>query len=83
NDLANPREIFREVIRNGATRMIVAHNHPSGSLDPSAEDITLTQQLLEGAALLEVPLLDHLILGQGEFCSLRQTTDLWSDFTAS
>lgn len=79
--LANPREIFREVIRNGATRMIVAHNHPSGSLDPSAEDIALTQQLLEGAALLEIPLLDHLILGQGEFCSLRQTTQLWADFS--
>ena len=79
--LANPREIFKEVIRNGATRMIVAHNHPSGSLDPSPEDISLTQQLLEGAALLEIPLLDHLILGQGEFCSLRQTTELWSTLT--
>ncbi len=75
--LANPREIFREVIRQGATRMIVAHNHPSGSLDPSPEDIALTQQLLEGANILEIPILDHLILGNGEFCSLRQTTQLW------
>jgi DNA repair protein RadC len=77
--LANPREIFREVIRQGATRMIVAHNHPSGSLEPSPEDIALTEQLLEGAKLLEIPLLDHLILGQGEFCSLRQTTGLWNE----
>ena len=75
--LANPREIFREVIRHGATRMIVAHNHPSGSLEPSPEDISLTRQLLDGSIILEVPLLDHLILGNGEFSSLRQITQLW------
>lgn len=77
--LASPRDIFREVLRQGATRVIVAHNHPSGSLEPSSEDITLTRQLLEGAQLLGVPLLDHLILGHGEFRSLRQTTTLWQE----
>jgi DNA repair protein RadC len=75
--LAHPREIFREVIRQGATRLIVAHNHPSGNLDPSAEDLQLTEQLLSAADILGIPLLDHLILGQGDFCSLRKTTDLW------
>lgn len=78
--LASPRDIFREVIRQGATRVIVAHNHPSGSVEPSPEDIILTRQLLEGALLLGIPLLDHLILGNGEFRSLRQTTPLWNDF---
>ncbi len=77
--LAHPREIFREVIRNGATRVIIAHNHPSGSTAPSPEDIALTQQLLEGALVLGLPLLDHLILGGGQFTSLRQTTDLWDE----
>ncbi|CAA9589545.1 UPF0758 family protein [uncultured Synechococcales cyanobacterium] len=77
--LASPRDIFREVIRQGATRIIVAHNHPSGSVEPSPEDIILTRQLLEGALLLGIPLLDHLILGNGEFRSLRQTTPLWND----
>jgi len=77
--LASPRDIFREVIRQGATRLIVAHNHPSGSVEPSPEDIILTRQLLEGALLLGIPLLDHLILGNGEFRSLRQTTPLWND----
>jgi DNA repair protein RadC len=76
--LAHPRDIFREIIRQGATRAIVAHNHPSGNLDPSQEDIALTRQLLEGANILGIPLLDHLILGHGEFCSLRQTTELWN-----
>ena len=79
--LAHPRDIFREVIRQGATRVIVAHNHPSGNLDPSAEDITLTRQLLSGAQVLGIPLLDHLILGNGDFCSLRQTTSLWGEFS--
>jgi DNA repair protein RadC len=77
--LAHPREIFREVIRQGAVRLIVAHNHPSGSVEPSPEDINLTRQLLSGAQVLALPLLDHLILGNGEFRSLRQTTTLWQE----
>lgn len=77
--LAHPREIFREIIRNGGTRAIVAHNHPSGNTEPSAEDITLTRQLLEGSKFLGIPLLDHLILGNGTHTSLRQTTSLWSE----
>ena len=77
--LAHPREIFREVIKRGATRVVVAHNHPSGSLDPSPEDITLTRQLLKGANLLGIPLLDHLILGNGDFSSIRQNSDLWNE----
>lgn len=77
--LAHPRDIFREVIRNGATRAIVAHNHPSGSVEPSPEDISLTRQLLTGAQFLGIPLLDHLILGNGDYRSLRQTTNLWQE----
>lgn len=78
--LAHPRDIFREVIRQGATRLIVAHNHPSGSLEPSQEDINLTKQLLTGAQVLAIPLLDHLILGNGDHLSLRETTTLWDEF---
>lgn len=77
--LAHPRDIFREIIRQGATRVIVAHNHPSGHIDPSSEDLDLTRQLLSGAQLLGIPLLDHLILGNGDFTSLRQTTSLWEE----
>ncbi|MEO1620248.1 MAG: DNA repair protein RadC [Cyanobacteria bacterium J06632_3] len=76
--LAHPREIFHEVIKRGATRVIVAHNHPSGALEPSSEDISLTRQLLKGAHFLGIPLLDHLILGNGDFSSIRQGTDLWN-----
>ncbi|PMB23583.1 hypothetical protein CEN45_10000 [Fischerella thermalis CCMEE 5198] len=77
--LAPPREIFREVIRQGATRLIVAHNHPSGNIEPSSEDIELTRQLLAGAAFLGIPLLDHLILGNGNHQSLREITTLWEE----
>lgn len=78
--LAHPREIFREVIRQGATRAIIAHNHPSGSVEPSTEDIELTRQLLVAAQILSIPLLDHLILGNGDHLSLRQTTSLWDEY---
>ena len=78
--IAHPRDIFREIIRQGATRTIVAHNHPSGSIEPSPEDIELTRQLLAGARLLGIPLLDHLILGNGDYSSLRQRTDLWEEY---
>jgi DNA repair protein RadC len=59
--------------------MIVAHNHPSGNLEPSEADIELTRQLLSGAQLLNIPLLDHLILGNGTHQSLREITTLWDD----
>lgn len=77
--IAHPRDIFREVIKRGATRVIVAHNHPSGALEPSQEDISLTRQLLKGSQLLGIPLLDHLILGNGDWSSIRQNSDLWND----
>jgi DNA repair protein RadC len=77
--LAHPREIFRESIRQGAARVIIAHNHPSGNLEPSPADIQLTRQLLQAAQILGMPLLDHLILGNGEFASLREQTGLWQE----
>ncbi len=78
--LAHPREIFREAIRQGTTKMIIAHNHPTGNVEPSEEDIHLTVRLLQGAQFLSIPLLDHLILGNGNHQSLRETTDLWDEY---
>ncbi len=78
--LIHPREVFRETIRQGATKLIIAHNHPSGNLEPSSEDIYLTEQLLQGSQYLDIPLLDHLILGNGDHQSLRQKTDLWQRY---
>lgn len=78
--LVHPREVFREVVRQGATKLIVAHNHPSGSLEPSEADIALTEQLLKAAECLDIPLLDHLIFGNGDYQSLRQRSDLWTRY---
>jgi DNA repair protein RadC len=78
--LVHPREIFREVVKQGATKLIVAHNHPTGNLAPSPEDLHLTEQLLQGSTYLAIPLLDHLILGTGNFQSLRQITSLWEQY---
>jgi DNA repair protein RadC len=77
--LASPRDIFREIIRQGATKAIIGHNHPSGNVEPSPDDIELTRQLLAGAQLLGIPLLDHLILGNGNHQSLREITSLWHE----
>jgi DNA repair protein RadC len=77
--LAPPREIFRELLKQGATKTIVAHNHPSGSTQASQADLDLTRQLLSGAKILGIPLLDHLILGGGSWSSLRGITSLWEE----
>jgi DNA repair protein RadC len=78
--LAHPRDIFREAIKQGSNKLIIAHNHPSGSLQPSQADLDLTEQLLRGGDYLAIPVLDHLILGNGNFQSLRQLTKLWDKY---
>ena len=78
--LAHPRDIFREVLRQGASRVIIAHNHPSGNLEPSSDDMELTRHLLQGSQYLQIPILDHLILGQGNYQSLRLICDLWEEY---
>ncbi|MCS6959006.1 MAG: DNA repair protein RadC [Pseudanabaenaceae cyanobacterium SKYGB_i_bin29] len=77
--IAHPRDIFGEVLRQGAVKLILGHNHPSGNTDPSPEDIRLTRQLLQAAKILDIPLLDHLILGNGTFTSMRSVTNLWEE----
>jgi DNA repair protein RadC len=70
--LVRTGEVFREAIRAGAAGMIVVHNHPSGDPSPSAEDIALTRVLVDAGRLLDIPVLDHLIIGRGRFVSLRE-----------
>lgn len=79
--LAHPREIFREAIRRGATKLILAHNHPSGNIEPSQADLDLTERLLEAGQLLDIPVLDHIIIGNGDNQSLRQLHEpLWQQY---
>lgn len=76
--LAHPRELFRDAILNQAHAVIVAHNHPSGDVNPSPEDLQLTRRLIEAGELLQIALLDHLIIGPKRFNSLREShPGLW------
>jgi DNA repair protein RadC len=70
--VVHPREIFKPAILAGCAALLLAHNHPSGDPDPSAEDIALTRRLAAAGTLLGIEILDHLILGEGgRFVSLR------------
>ena len=64
-------EVFRPAIRANAAAILIAHNHPSGSPDPSPEDVAITRAVVEAGRLLDVECLDHLIMGGGRFVSLK------------
>jgi len=66
------REVFAPLIRSGALKGVLVHNHPSGDPEPSAADVRLTKRLIEAAQLLDLPLVDHVIVGDGAWVSLRE-----------
>ncbi|HSX34947.1 MAG TPA: DNA repair protein RadC [Candidatus Saccharimonadales bacterium] len=70
--LAHPREVFADAIADRAASVVVAHNHPSGEVKPSLQDITLTQQLVAAGHLLGIEMYDHLILTKNNHFSFRQ-----------
>lgn len=76
--MVHPREVFKPAIRKSAAAILLAHNHPSGDPTPSAEDKVLTARLLDAGEVLGVPVVDHLVLGDGGFVSLRETTPIWT-----
>jgi len=65
-------EVFREAVKRNCASIIVAHNHPSGDPTPSPEDVEVTRQLVAAGNLLDIEVLDHLIIGQQRFVSLRE-----------
>lgn len=73
----HPREVFQPAILAGATALIVAHNHPSGSVEASPEDRDMTRRLIEAGKLLGVPLLDHVIFTESEHYSFRDRSCLF------
>ncbi len=72
SSVADVRVIFKTALEHFSTRIIVAHNHPAGSLKPSREDINITQKIKEAGKLLEVELLDHIIIAQNKFYSFKE-----------
>jgi DNA repair protein RadC len=76
--LVHPREIFRPAIRQSANSVILVHNHPSGQLQASREDLAITRQLVEAGKLVDIAVLDHLIIAGDQFISLREQGQLGS-----
>ncbi|MBC8422958.1 DNA repair protein RadC [bacterium] len=70
--IVHPREVFKTAVARGAAAVIVAHNHPSGCAEPSRDDLALTARLSDCGRLLGIELLDHIIVGRGEFTSVRE-----------
>ncbi len=68
----HPREVFRSAILLGARKVIVAHNHPAGSLTPSEADMQVTEVLREAGQVLDIPLVDHLILSEEGYYSFAE-----------
>lgn len=70
--IVHPREIFREAVKRSAASIICAHNHPSGDPTPSQEDIHVTRRLVEAGNIMGIHLVDHLIIGDNTFISLKE-----------
>lgn len=70
--VVGPREVFREAVREGASSLVVAHNHPSGDPTPSPEDLEVTARLVDIGQALDIPVHDHVIVGDPGWVSLRQ-----------
>ncbi|MGE7981068.1 MULTISPECIES: RadC family protein [Solibacillus] len=70
--IVHPREIFREAVKRSAASIICSHNHPSGIPTPSPEDIDVTTRLYEAGKIVGVDLLDHVIIGDHQFISMKE-----------
>ncbi|MEM4397359.1 MAG: DNA repair protein RadC [Candidatus Woesearchaeota archaeon] len=74
--IIHPREILKSAIKESASAIILSHNHPSGDPMPSNEDIEITKILINACKLISIPLLDHVIIGNKTFFSLRELKEL-------
>jgi len=72
SSVVHPRETFKPAIVSNAAAIILAHNHPSGDPTPSSEDIAITKRLKDAGQVLGIDVLDHVILGEGRFVSLKE-----------
>ena len=72
SSIVHPREVFKEAIKRSSASIILAHNHPSGDPTPSKEDINITKRLIEGGEILGIKVLDHIIIGNNIYVSLKE-----------
>lgn len=72
SSLVHPREVFKPAILSNAAAIVLGHNHPSGDTTPSSEDVDVTKRLSEAGKLLGIEILDHVIVGDGNFASMKE-----------
>ena len=72
SSLVHPREVFKEAIRRSSNKMILIHNHPSGSVEPSNEDKNITDRLIKCGELIGIEVIDHIIIGDGLYFSFKE-----------
>lgn len=72
SSIVHPREVYKEAIVRSSASIILVHNHPSGDPTPSKEDIAITRRLAEGGDILGIKVLDHIIIGNNRFLSLKE-----------
>jgi DNA repair protein RadC len=70
--IVHPREVFKAALLNNSSAIILLHNHPSGDPEPSAEDIAITNRLMKAGEILGIQVLDHIIIGDGKYISLKE-----------
>jgi DNA repair protein RadC len=73
SSIVEPRDVFREAATGGATAIVLFHNHPSGDPTPSPDDVALTQRLVAAGVLIGIDVVDHVILGDGRYCSIKES----------
>lgn len=72
SSLVHPREVFIEAIKRSANKIILMHNHPSGSVEPSVEDKNITKRLIECGEVIGIEVIDHIIIGDGIYFSFKE-----------
>lgn len=72
SSIVHPREVFKTAVKRSAAALILAHNHPSGDPAPSREDIEITRRLIEAGDIMGISILDHVIIGENTYCSLKE-----------
>jgi len=72
SSIVHPREVYKDAVVASAASIIVAHNHPSGDPTPSGEDVAVTKRLISAGEIMGIDLLDHIVIGDGVFVSLKE-----------
>ncbi|MGL5764570.1 MAG: JAB domain-containing protein [Sarcina sp.] len=76
SSLVHPREVFKRALINNASKIILAHNHPSMDLTPSIEDKKVTKRLIQGGEVLGIEVIDHIIIGDGTYYSFKENLEI-------